>query len=213
MKLTHTHLHTLLAGLIVANLMGCEIEKKEEEESDEATTKEADPETDAADGDDDEATEQVSQIEGVDYHRTSMSTPLAQSFLVADKFTLTQASLFVSNTNGSLAETILVVITKGGASPDLGERVSEWVTVESTLQMGETGWLDFALETPIELEAGQSYWLEVWPEEDCDIVEDASGPYADGEMLRMDGISSNWVSSQEAGQPVLGDMKFKISGY
>lgn len=208
----------LWAALLVFQITACDKEEeKTEEESDTDSASDDDEDDDDDDNDEDEEDGPellISQTSGTSYHRTSSSTPLAQSFTTEEAFSLTKVSLFVSNTNGSVAHTLNVIITKGGANPAAGTRVSDWIVVDSTHAVGQTGWVDFELAEPLDLVANTIYWIEAWPDpsEQCDLMEDTSAPYSGGTMLRMDFISSNWVSTQESGQPVLGDMKFRVYG-
>jgi len=190
---------------------------KKEDDKEETTTATDDSDDDNTDEEEedsseDEATLQISQLLGTSIHRTSSSTPLAQSFTADEDFDLSQVSLYISNTNGMVAGSISLIITKGGATPTAGTRVSDWVTVTSSYSSGEAGWVEFEFSNVVSLTSGTTYWIEVWPASNApfDLVEDPSAPYSGGQMLRMDSGSSSWVSSTESGQPALGDMKFKV---
>ncbi len=208
-------LRLILSGAVTLSAFSCSKEEEAEEEEKAAATKTSstdDGDEDEDEDADDEGVLEVSLETGTSYHRSSSSTPLAQSFTTTAALSLSKVSLFISNTNGVRAGSISVIITQGGASPAAGTRVSSWVETVSTHATGATGWVDFEFTTPVELSASTVYWIEAWPgtSAPCDFMEDITAPYSGGQMLRMDSMTSNWVSSQEGGQPVLGDMKFRV---
>ena len=217
MKIDVVKKKLLLSAIIGSLTFACAKKEEEEEEKDDEVSSTTSKASETDDGDDDESDGSLlSQLEGDDYHRASSSTPLAQSFLTDEAFTLSKISLYVTNTNGAHAETINVIVYKGGAAPDLGVAATGWITVDSTYEQGESGWVDFEFTgaDAAEMEADTTYWIQAWPDpsEECDFMEDASDPYADGQMMRMDSIGSNWLSTQESGQPALGDLRFRVYG-